>query len=265
MMHISRRRTITRVAVAAIAVVLLAGACSSGKSSKKTAASNSPGTTTASPAAQAPNVKDVHAASVPLALDDGVPAGTKIGLLVSGTGPGNDVFGFATGAYIAAYRLNGANGSKTDTVQLIVKDDNADPTAAVAAMQDFASQGVAGVVYASFGDQMLPAVQAAAQAGLPVLVPYSGDTRLMQQGTTTFLTGPSDDQVAAKLVKQAASRNLQKVAGLHEAGSYGDAGLASLKKAGLVPVKDIAFQPTEADLNAEVKQFTDAAADGVIV
>ena len=150
-------------------------------------------------------------------------------------------------------------------MQLIVKDDSADPTAAVAAMQDFAKQGVAGVVYASSGDQMVPAVQAAAQAGLPVLVPYSGDTRLTQQGATTFLTGPSDDQVAAKLVKQAASRNLQKVAVLHEAGSYGDAGLAALQKAGLVPIKEAAFQPTEADLNAEVKQFTDAGADGLIV
>jgi ABC-type branched-subunit amino acid transport system substrate-binding protein len=263
-MRINRRTTaITRVAVATVAVLLLAGACSSSKN--KTTTAKATNTTASSPATASANVKDVHAPALPLALNDGVPQGTKIGLLVSGSGPGNDVFGPATGAYVAGYRLNGASGSQSGTVQLIVKDDSADPTAAVAAMQDFANQGVAGVVYASAGDQMGPAVQAAAQAGLPVLVPYSGDTRLTQQGATTFLTGPNDDQVAAKLVKQAASRNLQKVAVLHEAGSYGDAGMAALQKAGLVPVKDAAFQPTEADLNAEVKQFTDAGADGMIV
>ena len=43
--------------------------------------------------AAAPNAKDVKAQPLPLALNDGVPAGTKIGLLVSGSGPGNDVFG----------------------------------------------------------------------------------------------------------------------------------------------------------------------------
>src|SRR4051812_5389998 len=104
MTTIARRATITRVTAVSITLVLgagIIGACSNGDDRTTTSAQNT--STTAqgsSPANQLVNVKDVKAVSLPLALNEGVPAGTKIGLLVSGTGPGNDVFGQATGAYI---------------------------------------------------------------------------------------------------------------------------------------------------------------------
>jgi ABC-type branched-subunit amino acid transport system substrate-binding protein len=79
------------------------------------------------------------------------------------------------------------------------------------------------------------------------------------------LTGPSDEQVAAKLVKMASTRKLQKVAVLHQAGSYGDAGLTAVNKAGLTPVKDAAFDTTAGDMKAQFADFATAGADGVIV
>src|SRR3954470_10950024 len=166
-----------------LTLAVIAGACSSnGKKSTKNAAATG---TTASTAADT-NIKNVKAQPLNLALDQGVPKGTKIGLIVTGSGPGNDVFGMASGAYVAAYRLNGAKAGN-DTVALLVKDDQNSPASAVAAVNDLAAQGVAGIVYASTGDQMVPAVQAAATAGIPVLVPYSGDSALTTSGATTFL------------------------------------------------------------------------------
>lgn len=248
---------IVTAGVASLTVVALAAGCSSSKKKSGTKASAAGATNGATL-----NVKDIKPQALNLALDDGVPKGTKIGLVVTGSGPGNDVFGMASGAYIANFRLNGAK-SGNDTVTLLVKDDQNDPASATAAVKDLAAQGVAGIVYASAGDQMMPAVQAAAAAGVPVLVPYSGDGRLVSSGSTTFLTGPSDEQEAAKLVKQAG--NLTKVAVLRQAGAYGDEGLADLSKAGLAPVKDVVLDPAKADYKSEVAQVAAAGADGVIV
>src|SRR4051794_16287434 len=174
----SRSRMMTAGAVG-LTLAVLAGACSSSdKKSTKAAA-----TPTTSGSSSDTNIKDVKAQPLNLALDQGVPKGTKIGLIVTGSGPGNDVFGMASGAYVAAFRLNGAKAGN-DTVALVVKDDQNNPASAVAAVNDLAAQGVAGIVYASTGDQMVPAVQAAATAGIPVLVPYSGDSALTASAAT---------------------------------------------------------------------------------
>jgi branched-chain amino acid transport system substrate-binding protein len=243
----------TRVAAVAggIALLLLAGACSSSSKKKTPTAAN--------------NGTNVKTAAPSLALGDGVPKGTKIGLIISGQGPGNDVQGLAAGAYAAAYRLNGAKPGN-GTVQLIVKDDNGDAGTAVAAVDDLASQGVAGIVYGSVGDQMGPAVKEAAAKGLAVIAPYTSDASLTSQGATTFLTGPTDAQQMAKLTSYANGKlKASHIAILHQHGAYGDAGVAALKGAGVTPVADIAFDSNESDLKAEVTKAVNAGADGIVV
>src|SRR4051794_22877642 len=255
----SRSRMMT-VGAVGITLAVLAGACSSSSKKSTKAAAASPSTTGGT--SSDTNIKDVKAQPLNLALDEGIPKGTKIGLIVTGSGPGNDVFGMANGAYVAAFRLNGAKPGN-DTVSLVVKDDQNSAAGAVAAVNDLVSQGVAGIVYASTGDQMIPAAQAASSANVAMLVPYSGDLRVLNAGSSIFLTGPSDDQEAAELVK--AAGKLTKVAVLHQAGGYGDEGLASLNRAGLAPVKDVTIDPGKSDLNAEVGQVLGAGADGAIV
>jgi hypothetical protein len=187
--------------------------------------------------------------------------GVKIGLIVSSGGPGADVKDMAAGAYVAAFRLNGATDAR-DKVSLIVEDDNGTAEGASAAMAAMADQGVAGVVYASIGDHMKGAVAKAAELGMPVVMPYADDTSLTDAGSTSFLTGPTVTQTAAEFSKRVQDRNLGKVALVRQAGSYGDAGKAALAAAGVSFTSDTPFTP---GATFDGKGIAAGAPDAVIV
>jgi branched-chain amino acid transport system substrate-binding protein len=168
--------------------------------------------------------------------------GTKVGLIVSSSGPGADVRDLAAGAYVAAFRLNGATDSR-DRVSLIVVDDNGTSEGSTAAMASMADRGVVGVVYASTGEHVLGGVAKAAELGLAVMLPYADDPRVTEQGATSFLTGPTIPQVAAEFVAHLEDANREKVALIRQAGAYGDAGKAALAAAGLTFTSDTPFTP----------------------
>jgi hypothetical protein len=187
--------------------------------------------------------------------------GTKVGLVVSSSGPGADVKDMAAGAYIAAFRLNGATDSH-DKVALIVEDDNGTTDGAVAAMKSMADQGVAGVVYASTGEQVLAGVAKAAELGMPVVLPYADDPRVTTQGATSFMTGPSIAQVAKEFATHLEDAKFAKVALIRQAGAYGDAGKSALADAGVKFASDTPFTPGTA-LGA--KGIVDGKPDAIVV
>jgi ABC-type branched-subunit amino acid transport system substrate-binding protein len=221
-----KRRALMKTAVAAlVAACVLGAACS--KSDKKSSAPK-PSTATES-----------GAPAIALATK---ASGVKIGLIVSSGGPGADVKDLAAGAYVAAFRLNGATDAR-DKVSLIVEDDNGTAEGATAAMAAMADQGVAGVVYASLGDHMKGAVAKAAELGMPVVMPYADDASLTDAGATSFITGPTVTQTAQEFATRVQDRSLGKVALVRQAGSYGDAGKAALAKEGLSFQSDTPFTP----------------------
>ena len=117
-------------------------------------------------------------------------SGLKVGMIISSSGPGADVRDLAAGAYVAAFRLNGAKAGH-DRVDLLVTDDQGTPAGATAAMHSLADQGVVGVIYGSTGEQVLAGVATAAELGLPVVLPYADDMRVTEQGATSFLAAPT--------------------------------------------------------------------------
>jgi ABC-type branched-subunit amino acid transport system substrate-binding protein len=194
-----------------------------------------------------------------VALASAAPAGTKVGMIVSTAGPGKDVNELSTGAYVAEYRLNAA---KAGSVQLFVEDDTGTAEGATAAVDRLADQGVAGIVFASLGDQTKAAAAEAAKRGVAMLAPYAGAQA--DAADTTFFTGPTDAQAAAELANYVKDKNLSPVAVVHQTGAYGDAGRAALASAGLPVQSDVSFDATAADASGPAKTVA-AAKPGVVV
>jgi len=205
--------------------------------------------------ASTPAVREVEPA---VALRTSAPSGTKLGLIVSTAGAGKDVAELAAGAYVAEYRLNAA---KSGAVQLLVEDDTGTADGATAAVDRLADSGVAGIVFASLGDQSKIAAAEAAKRGVAFLAPY--DSAATDAGGTTFFTGPTDAQAAAELAKYVSDKSLAPVAVVHQVGAYGDAGRQALAAAGLPVQADVTLDPG-ADVAAAAKTVA-ASKPGVVV
>lgn len=102
-----------------------------------------------------------------------VPDRTKIGVVVTlGDGEGSEWNQAAQGAVVAQRRL--ALGG-TD-VQLVTRNDGGTADGARKAVAELVQDGVAGVVVASSGGHVTAAATAAADAGVPVVLPYAEHT-----------------------------------------------------------------------------------------
>lgn len=199
-----------------------------------------------------------------LALGDGVPEGTVIGLIVSNAGPGRDLIDLAAGAYVATFRLNGAEAGSA-RVRLAVRDDGGDAAGATKAVDELVADGVAGIVYGSAGDQFAAAAQAAERHGVALLAPYAGDSSAVSASSTTFLTGPSESQAGARIARYAADQKWARVAALVQTGSHGDRGAAALTAAGLSPAITVRFDAATVTLAGALAEAIRAGADAVVV
>ncbi|BDZ49536.1 hypothetical protein GCM10025867_17770 [Frondihabitans sucicola] len=116
------------------------------------------------------NAAEAVPATVPVSISaPHVPGDTKLGVVLTlGTGEGSEWSGAAQGALVAQRRL--ALGG-TD-VALITQNDGGTSAGAKKAVDALVARGVAGIVVASSGAHVQAAVDAAATAGVPVVLPY---------------------------------------------------------------------------------------------
>lgn len=128
-------------------------------------------------------------APVPISVAH-VPDGTKIGVVVTlGDGEGSQWDDAAQGALVAQRRLELGG---TD-VQLVTKNDGGSIDGARKAVEALAADGVSGIVVATSGDHVRGAFAAAADAGIPVVAPYTASA------DDAWSTAPSTDSVATAL------------------------------------------------------------------
>ena len=128
-------------------------------------------------------------APVPISVAH-VPDGTKIGVVVTlGDGEGAQWDDAAQGALVAQRRLELGG---TD-VQLVTKNDGGSIDGARKAVEALAADGVSGIVVATSGDHVRGAFAAAADAGIPVVAPYTASA------DDAWSTAPSTDSVATAL------------------------------------------------------------------
>jgi ABC-type branched-subunit amino acid transport system substrate-binding protein len=160
----------------------------------------------------------------PIAVElspDGLPDDVTIGVvasLSSPTGEGSQWREAAEGAQVAAYRY----GLGETGVALTAEDDRGTRQGAVAAVEKLVDQGVTGIVLATAGDHVTSALEVASDAGVPVLMPYSGAADQLPVGVWT--TGPRPEQAGAALASAIESSGVSSPAFV-DAGGGKPAGL----------------------------------------
>lgn len=190
----------------------------------------SAGCTTSTPA-------PTHAAATPAAVAlaaTGVPAQVKIGVVVSLTttpGQGGDWVKAAEGAQVAAYRYR-LGGTE---VELEAVDDQGTPEGATEAVNNLIGQGVAGVVLASEGSHLQPAITAAAGSGTPLLLPYQTDPSSLTGNA--WLTGPTAASIGAALTRAVSDAGVTDVLVLDAGGDTPD-GFAPYRSEVINPQQD---------------------------
>lgn len=148
--------------------------------------------------------KPVEPPPVELAVDQPTADPVKIGVIASLSGEGSDSLLGAEGTQVAAYRLE-LGGQPVD---LEVVDDLGTAKGARAAVEQLVNARVAGIVAATNGDHLLPALKTAAAADTAVVLPYlRTDAKLP---STSWVTGPSTESVAQALDQAMAAHGLSR-------------------------------------------------------
>ncbi len=233
-------------ALPAAALLVLAAASCSGDEPEEDAAVEA----TATPASPA---------TVPL-VAEGLPDGVTVGVIVSLASAGDSGSQWseaAQGAEVAAYRF-GLGGTAVDVV---AADDGGTADGAATAVQDLADQGVVGIVVASSGPHVAGAVRAAADTGVPVLLPYAPAPPL-PDGAPVWLTGPDQPTIADVLTRAIGSAGVSKPV-LVDAGG---GGLPTLTPAVERALAVSAPETAASRLAAEIGRLAgDAEVDSVVV
>ncbi|SOE01463.1 ABC transporter substrate-binding protein [Blastococcus haudaquaticus] len=184
----------------------------------------------------------------------------RVGVVLTSSGPrgeGAEFAALAAGARVAEFRLDEPDA---DRVQLEVVDDRGTAEGALAATEQLVTSGVAGIVYASAGAHLDPALAAAEVAGTAVLLPY--DPRESAAGATTWRTGPSEGQVADRVAELLAERAQRAPLVLTAEGQ--GAGLPELAD----PSRVAALTAGDAlvpQVSSAAAALTSGGADGVVV
>lgn len=181
----SHRRRAAAPLAGAVVLALALGACSGSDDEGDQDQSKNPGTP-ARPAAVALEATD---------LPEGT---TRIGVvlsLVSAPDEGSQWLKSAEGAQVAAYRF----GLGDADVEIVPADDRGTTEGARRAVQDLAGDGVAGIVLGTSGSHVVGALEAAAAASLPVVMPYG--TPPSVDGSDAWSTGPDTATVASSIAR----------------------------------------------------------------
>ncbi len=240
----SRRRAAWGVAAA---LTLTVSACSGGSDPEE---EQPPGSSSAPAAAPA---------AVPLSADQ-VPQGLKVGVIVSLASQGDSGVQWsraAEGADVAAYRF-GEGGAGVDIVPV---DDRGTRQGAAAAVRELVREDVAGIVVASSGPHVNGSIEAAAEAGIAVLMPYAPDPDLLE-GAPAWLTGPTQGAIKSAIVGALGRTGVSNPV-LVDAGGGEIAGLTVVDQRSL---PDSAQPPVAERLATGVaKQVEQGTADSVVV
>lgn len=150
--------------------------------------------------------EDPGSSPVSVALSPKGAPDLELGVVVSLTsapGEGSDWSSAAEGAAVAAYRFQQGGVDVT----LLPENDKGTDEGAQQAVADLVDAGVAGIVLATSGSHVEAAVQAATDAGVPVVLPYATDADLPD---TARLTGPDQTQLDQALTAALAARGVTK-------------------------------------------------------
>ena len=201
-------------------------------------------------------------------------APVRIGIIFPLTGGSSDMGQSAlTGAQVAADEVNQAGGYMGRPLELVVRDDQADPDTGLRHAQDLVQKEkvVAVIGYCNTG-VAARALDTFQNARVPLIVPCATGTVLTAKyppaQSFLFRTSPSDLFQTQFLAEEIAKRGLGKVALLVDDTGYGDAGLkdlqAALDRVHLKPVAVARFKLGVKTLDEEIRTLRNSGADCLI-
>jgi branched-chain amino acid transport system substrate-binding protein len=203
------------------------------------------------------------------------PAPIRIGLIAPLSGGSADVgTSVRNGAAVAVTEINAVGGYLGRPLELVVRDDKADPATGGAATENLVKgEKVAFTIGFCNTEVALRALEVFEAARHLLMVPCSQDTavttRTPPAQSYVFRIAPADHMNARFLVREVVERrNLRRVAILADRTGYGDGGVkdltAELARRGLQPVYVGRFDLGVRDLTALLQQARTAGAEAVI-
>lgn len=212
-------------------------------------------------------------ASAP-AAPSGAESTIRIGLIFPLTGGSSDMGNSArVGAQVAVNEINEVGGYLGRKLQLVARDDEANPDVALKQAEDLVlkEKVVATIGFCNSGNAMKALDVFQNNKHLLMVTCATGTAitaKYPAQDSFIFRTAARDQLQTQFLVDEVVKRKLKKVALLVDSSGYGDGGLkdlqAALEKAGLKPHIVVRFKVGVKTLADEMKQLKDSGADSLI-
>lgn len=214
------------------------------------------------------------ALSLPCAAAPPPATPVRIGVIGPMSGGSSD-FGqsMLNGIRVAVAEINAVGGYLGRPIELVVKDDRADPDTGLKLAQELvgADKVVATLGFCNTG-VALRAMPAFEQAKSPLIVPCAAGSPVTRQtdpaASYVFRVAPSEEIKAPFMVQDIARRGLTKVAIFSDDTAYGVSGrndvVKALAAAGLKPVHLTSFALGVKDLRSEMAAARATGADVII-
>jgi branched-chain amino acid transport system substrate-binding protein len=200
------------------------------------------------------------------------PKPLRIGLIGPFTGPSAD-FGLPmlNGAKLAVDEINAAGGYLGRPLELLVRDDTANPDVGLQGSQDVVKEGVVGTIGFCNTGVAMKSLDVFQSAKSPLIVPCATGTPITTKYPAAesyiFRTSARDAIQAPFVVDDIVSRGWTKVALFADKTAYGEGGAQDVVKAlaakNLQPVYVARFDLGVKDLQAELKAAQAAGANVV--
>jgi branched-chain amino acid transport system substrate-binding protein len=167
----------------------------------------------------------------------GGPSGDKVYIGVAGPLNAPNGLSMRRAAEMAAAEINASGGIGGDLIELVFKDDGADPQKAITVAGELKSDprilAVIGHVNSSASLRAATIYNAADSTGQPVLQisPASSAPSLSQAGDWTFRVTPTDLEFSPALAAHARRMNLRRAAVLYANDDYGQGVMETFERA----------------------------------
>lgn len=201
-----------------------------------------------------------------------VPAPLRIGVIGPFTGPSAD-FGvpMLQGIQLAVDEINAVGGYLGRSIELVIKDDKADPPTGKARAEELARDKVTATLGFCNTGVAMAALDVFQTGKIPLIVPCAAGSpvtaRFPARESYVFRTSARDGIQSAFMVEDLVRRGWTKVAIFHDATPYGEGGLADVRKAlaahRLQPVHVARFALGVKDLTADLQAARAAGANVV--
>jgi branched-chain amino acid transport system substrate-binding protein len=209
-----------------------------------------------------------------VALAQTAPASTaiRIGVIAPLSGPSAD-FGvpMLNGVKLAVDEINVAGGYLGRKIELLVRDDEANPDKGRKASEDLAAQKVMATIGFCNTGVAAKSLEVFQSQKIPLIIPCATGTHLTAtypaHESYIFRTSAKDSVQASFVVDDIVKRGWTKVAVFADNTAYGDSGLkdviAALAKYKLSPVHIARFPIGVKDVTADLKAAREAGANAV--